>query len=47
MDIEQMRYFLAVVPEENITRACSKIHISHNLRFLQMSDLEAEKEKAL
>ncbi len=42
MDIRTMRYFLAVVPEENITRAVQRIHITQPSLSKQMSDLEAE-----
>ena len=42
MDIRVLRYFLAVVREQNISRAAESLHLTQPTLSRQISDLEAE-----
>ncbi len=47
MDVRDLRYFLAVAREENITRAAESLHIAQPSLSKQLMELERELGKQL
>ena len=47
MEIRELRYFLAVAREENITRAAQSLHIAQPSLSKQLMELEKKLDKQL
>ncbi|RSD24459.1 LysR family transcriptional regulator, partial [Mesobacillus subterraneus] len=42
MDVRQLRYFIAIAEEKNITAAANKLHMSQPPLSLQLKQMEEE-----